>query len=230
MKMKERVLVKFLMIFCLCMSGCQNVKESDMAPTSVENQTPIEMPTLTPSVAHTHSWQEATCTSTKKCSTCGVSEGSALGHNYDSDTDLNCNVCNYVRGYWSDYDDWSAWQDTEVEGNLCREVETQEVVAGYNKKTQWKYSRYYDSTKRYAYGSYSGDCIYYEETEWLDNPLPENMEAYGYKGIGFGYTSSGTTGGAKIFWYNKQTREVEDLSSPIYKTQYRYRDRRVIYY
>ena len=31
-----------------------------------------------------HSWKSATCTSKKTCSTCGVTEGSALGHNYTS--------------------------------------------------------------------------------------------------------------------------------------------------
>ena len=31
-----------------------------------------------------HSWKSATCTSKKTCSTCGITEGSALGHNYTS--------------------------------------------------------------------------------------------------------------------------------------------------
>lgn len=37
-----------------------------------------------------HSWVEATCTSVKKCSVCGTTEGSALGHNYSGGTCTRC--------------------------------------------------------------------------------------------------------------------------------------------
>lgn len=41
------------------------------------------IPTEEPATqAHTHTWSEATCTSPKTCTTCGATEGSAIGHDY----------------------------------------------------------------------------------------------------------------------------------------------------
>jgi len=55
--------------------------------------------------SHTHNWVNATCTSPKTCSTCGATEGEALGHKYSSVvteptctekgyTTYTCSVCN----------------------------------------------------------------------------------------------------------------------------------------
>lgn len=44
------------------------------------------IPTEEPATqAHTHTWSEATCTSPKTCTTCGATEGSALGHDFSVD-------------------------------------------------------------------------------------------------------------------------------------------------
>ncbi len=42
-----------------------------------DKETPTPVDTTPP---HTHSWVEATCTTAKKCSTCAITEGTALGH------------------------------------------------------------------------------------------------------------------------------------------------------
>lgn len=44
-----------------------------------------------------HSWTEATCTAPKTCSLCGVKEGVALGHTYDTGI---CTVCEAEDAYY----------------------------------------------------------------------------------------------------------------------------------
>jgi hypothetical protein len=74
---------------------------------------------------------------------------------------------------WSEYGAWSEWQDGVVTGNDSRQVETQKVVSGYEKKTQYFYSRYYGMKNGYYYASAykSGVCEEYEDTGWLDYSL-----------------------------------------------------------
>lgn len=137
---------------------------------------------------------------------------------------------------WTKYDSettygswgaWSAWQDSSVSSSDVREVKTQKVIASYNKKTQWRYSRYsteptnkQDSTTL-AYAWKSGDCIYYEDTGWLDYPL----EAQVTHSCGTGYGKGAIKGSKYNYWYNQETRQVDDTNSPNYKTQYSYRTR-----
>ena len=48
-----------------------------------------------------HSWNSATCTSAKKCSRCGVTDGAALGHNYKAATctePKTCTRCGDISG------------------------------------------------------------------------------------------------------------------------------------
>ena len=44
-----------------------------------------------------HNWADATCTAPKTCSTCGATEGDALGHTYTNEYDIDCNVCGAER-------------------------------------------------------------------------------------------------------------------------------------
>ena len=63
-------------------------------------------------IGHTHSWVSATCTEPKTCSSCGETEGSALGHRWvDADyrQPKTCSVCGVtegkplpISGRWSD--------------------------------------------------------------------------------------------------------------------------------
>ena len=50
---------------------------------------------------HTHTWQEATCTTAKTCTACGLKEGEALGHNFSEatcTTPQTCVVCGETEG------------------------------------------------------------------------------------------------------------------------------------
>ena len=51
--------------------------------------------------AHSHSWQEATCTEPKTCAACGLTEGEALGHSWTPKTPeqpQTCSVCGLTEG------------------------------------------------------------------------------------------------------------------------------------
>ena len=51
--------------------------------------------------SHTHTWEEATCTTPKTCSECGATEGEALGHKWAEATCTEaktCSVCGETEG------------------------------------------------------------------------------------------------------------------------------------
>lgn len=83
----------------------------------------------------------------------------------------------------------------------------------------------------------SGVCLTREETGWLEHSLPVYSASPGYNYNGSYYThygyrynpSTDAYNGKYLYWYNETTREVDNTNSPIYKTQYRYRDRHLIY-
>ncbi len=50
-----------------------------------------------------HNYQDANCTTPKKCEACGETLGDALGHTYDNDCDTTCNVCQEVRNISHDF-------------------------------------------------------------------------------------------------------------------------------
>ena len=54
-----------------------------------------------------HKWKDATCTSPKKCSVCGKTEGSALGHDYSSTT-YDCSRCGAKQYSFSQSFPWTA--------------------------------------------------------------------------------------------------------------------------
>ena len=53
-----------------------------------------------------HKWQEATCTTPKKCLNCGEVSGKALGHKYDNTCDTDCNRCGNVRTITHTFGEW----------------------------------------------------------------------------------------------------------------------------
>ena len=53
-----------------------------------------------------HKWQEATCTTPKKCLNCGETNGKALGHKYDNTCDTDCNRCGIVRTITHTFGEW----------------------------------------------------------------------------------------------------------------------------
>ena len=130
---------------------------------------------------------------------------------------------------WSE---WSSWSDNWIGSSENREVDTRSDLRGYNKKTQYKYSRYYGKSTNdgyyYAYPTYTeyGICKNYEESEWLDNPKIATGNYYG-DSYEYGKLSEDSK---RIYWYNEKTRQVDDTNSPIYVTQYRFRDKVFNYY
>ena len=141
-----------------------------------------------------------------------------------------------LKASWTEkgWSDWSSWSTTAVSesysnGLLVTQVESNYHPATY--KTQYHYDRYYcywaERGYYLAHPKRSGDCINYEETNWLDSPLPTNSGDY-YNGsyyveYGRKYSASGVAGAGKdIYWYNQTTRQVEASSA---YTEYRYRTR-----
>lgn len=130
---------------------------------------------------------------------------------------------------WSDYGSWSGWQDSYVASSDSRDVRTQSVVSGYNKKTQWIYSRARSSSGDKAYGWQTSYCTIVEGTGWLDSPLAYQAEHSCGPAYGKGFRNAAGVVYSGIYWYNEATQIVDDYNSPIYKTQYSYRDRSKIY-
>jgi len=130
---------------------------------------------------------------------------------------------------WSDYGNWSGWQDDYVGGSDSRQIDTQSVVSGYNKKTQWIYSRARSPKGDKAYGWQTSYCTIIEGTGWLDYPLEHQTDHSCGAAYGKGFRNADGAVYSGIYWYNEATQVVDDYNSPIYKTQYRYRDRYLIY-
>ena len=130
---------------------------------------------------------------------------------------------------WSN---WSDWADNQVSKTENRDVETRNDLRGYNKKTQYNYSRYYGKSTNdgyyYALGFKSGICVNFEEYGWSDEPLKKSgTDSYGYQQYSVnGNSSTGYRSNSRsCWWYNEKTQQVDNTDSPIYVTQYRYRDK-----
>ena len=64
--------------------------------------------------AHEHSWSDATCTTPKTCTTCGVTEGEANGHNWADATctaPKTCTTCGATEGEANGH----AWADADCD-------------------------------------------------------------------------------------------------------------------
>ncbi len=137
---------------------------------------------------------------------------------------------------WSenDWGPWSDWSTDYAENKYSDGIQIVDVQSDYHAttyRTQWHYDRYYCywSERGYYLAApiRTGDCISYEETNWLDYQLPTNSgDSYNgryYIEYGRGYSTSGVEGAGKdIYWYNETNRQVVD--TPEY-TNYRYRTR-----
>lgn len=78
-------------------SGGTSDSSSDSSEPSEDSNSP----------AHTHEWEEATCTSAKTCLSCGKTEGSAKGHDWKAATCTvakTCKVCGKTEGTANGHD------------------------------------------------------------------------------------------------------------------------------
>ena len=94
MKKLSLFVLSIFMIIALvaCKKDCEHVYDSSCDTVCNECE---ESRTIT------HSYAEATCTTAKVCTVCGVTEGSALGHSYADatcTTAKTCTVCNTTEG------------------------------------------------------------------------------------------------------------------------------------
>ncbi len=141
---------------------------------------------------------------------------------------------------WSDYGAWSAWQDGAVSASDSRAIETRQVISHYQQKTQYRYSRWLNyagsqgknwSNGAACWATSSGYCTYGPYyTDWLDAPY-RRISTSSYSSCGYEYSPSATYDydNLGLIWFNQQTRKVDDTSKPVYKTQYRYCDRHLVY-
>lgn len=183
------------------------------------------------------SGKAATCTATgltegKKCSVCEAvlveqQEIPMLQHSYDGKTDLNCNGCDYVRGYWTE------WVDNGVgvvDASETRQVKTEVVSVTvytyrYNRYTYYNSAGTFCSTRMpplslgYTAGSGAKGTKTYtiNYSGWYNTPIPVVYKDYGSGVLTSTYDCGGTT------YYTEET--VPNTSNEIH---YFYRD--VIYY
>ncbi len=137
---------------------------------------------------------------------------------------------------WGSYGSWSAWQDSAVSSSDSRQVETQQVVASYNYKTYYNY--YYYSKAETGYST-----SYYPNSTYGTNiykvKLTSELEKIGTVSYN-GYTLT-----KYKMWHTNNTKyryvygcyagvspssyKTQEVVSTNYKTQYRYRDRSLVY-
>ena len=138
---------------------------------------------------------------------------------------------------WSDYGAWSAWQDGAVSASDSRQVETQQVIASTNYKTVYHY--YYYSKAATGYGT-----SYYPTNTYGKNKYSVDLETE-LKKTGTTYKYNGYTMVQYKMWHTNNTKyryvyacyaneapyayKTQEVASYNYKTQYRYRDRSLIY-
>lgn len=123
---------------------------------------------------------------------------------------------------------WSAWQDAKVTGTDLREVQTQQVVSGYNTTHWWHYYRYANSSGSSGSSVQSNTYKNYEQIDLTYALTNHNgTVSNGNTGYRVYYNNSNyntVSGNYKTYWYLSETDEP-NYNSPIYKTQYRYRER-----
>lgn len=132
-----------------------------------------------------------------------------------------------VTSAWSDYGSWSAWQDGVVSESDSRQIETQEVVASANYKTVYHY--YY-----YSKAETNGNTSYQPTTTYGTNRYTVSFDSE----LPTGGTVSGLTkykwnnhhnSGYYMYVYKDDPYTTQEVVSYNYKTQYRYRDRTLVY-
>lgn len=129
-----------------------------------------------------------------------------------------------TKSAWGDYGSWSGWSDTKVTASDSRQVETRQAVASTNYKTVYHYFRY-AVNKTGGYGNTSATSSYPNYFTYdFDSPLEANGTMNGYSRYKYWYSSSNY-----ISVYACSPYTTQEVVSYNYKTQYRYRDRSLVY-
>lgn len=133
-----------------------------------------------------------------------------------------------TKSSWGDWGSWSSWQDGYVGANDSRQVETQSVVASYNYKTVYHYY-YYSTAKTNGNTSYTKSSSYPNRyTVTFDSPLPKTSEGTQVPKQKYKWSNHHGTG-KYMYVYADDPYTTQEVVSTNYKTQYRYRDRTLIY-
>lgn len=123
---------------------------------------------------------------------------------------------------WSDYGNWSGWQDSYVGGSDSRKVETRSVVASSNYKHVYRFYKWGFSSTDYSY-SYSGGGRSYFVVDVEYWPSSEGQRPVDKSGSTYRWWTGNNW---SAVWYES---ERDEWVSDNYKTQYRYADRSKIY-
>lgn len=150
-----------------------------------------------------HDWKAADCTHAKTCSRCGATEGSALGHDWKPATESapkTCSRCGATEGSKLTWGEWSNWSSTSVSASSTRQVETRTVYYYY----RWHYYNTKHNSWYNHYNEYTGSEYKAGSGEWQYKTTTEPLDY------------AGTVSGHKYYsgyWYLQSTG-----------TEYRYRD------
>ena len=133
-----------------------------------------------------------------------------------------------TKSTWGDWGSWSSWQDSSVKSSDSRQVETKSVVASYNYKTVYHYY-YYSKAKTNGNTSYTKSSSYPNRyTVTFDKALPKTSEGTKVPKQKYKWSNHHGTG-KYMFVYADDPYTTKEVISTNYKTQYRYRDRNLIY-
>ena len=114
-------------------------------------------------------------------------------------------------------------------------VKEESYVSGYEKMTQYQYSRYlnYEGSKGYSYSNgarcypiSSGYCTYGPYyTGWVNTPfLIRENSSLSSCGHMHGGSATANYDSLGLTWYNEETRTVDNPDKPIYGTRWYYQD------
>lgn len=141
-----------------------------------------------------------------------------------------------TKSAWGNYGSWSSWSDTKATASDSRQVETQSVVDYYDYKTVYHYFRY--STKRVADGkggsnvptsTYGSNYYTYDfDYQLTIKGATGSGGAQGYKYY-YNASTGNTISGNYITVWKCPTFTTKEVTKTHYKTQYRYRDRSLVY-
>ncbi len=106
--MKKLLFTVLLFLFAFAAVSCDEATNTQETCNHVWEEATCTTPKkcsacgTTSGSALAHDWSAATCTTPKKCTACGESEGAELGHEWENATCTNpktCSRCNKIDGY-----------------------------------------------------------------------------------------------------------------------------------
>lgn len=128
---------------------------------------------------------------------------------------------------WGSWGSWSDWSDNAYYNSDSREVETRQAVASYNYKTVYHYY-YYSTGPTDGNTSYTDTSTYghVRSTVTFDSELPTSGSVSGH--TKYKWSNHHNTG-KYMYVYADSPYTTQEVVSTNYKTQYRYRDRSLVY-